>query len=68
MDIRFLGAAREVGRSATRVSEGRSPSGNRTQSHADGETHLLDTAGFHLQINGGGDGTDHESPPYPYWP
>ncbi len=41
MDIEFLGGAGEIGRSAILVSEGRGPSGNRTQSDDD-DSLLLD--------------------------
>lgn len=41
MDIEFLGGAREIGRSAILISEGRSPSGNRTRSDDDNSL-LLD--------------------------
>jgi len=41
MEVQFLGGADEIGRSAVLVSEGRSPSDNRTQSDEDGSL-LLD--------------------------
>jgi putative mRNA 3-end processing factor len=41
MDIEFLGGAREIGRSSILISEGRSPSGNRTRSD-DNDSLLLD--------------------------